>query len=114
MLPENGLVETWEAENLNLAYYIYAEHDFGIPEAWNGLFSDFQKSTDLDKEKNIWQWFVKKKNSLEIKLDGTSEAENSYLAYYICANYDFGALEAWNGLFSDFRNSTKLDKEKKT
>ncbi len=59
MLPENGLVETWEAENIYLAYSIYAEHDLGIPEAWNGLFSDLQKSTDLDKEKNISQWFVK-------------------------------------------------------
>ncbi len=54
----------------------------------------------------------RKKNWLEIKLDGTSEAENSYLDYYICANYDFGALEAWNGLFSDFRKSTDIDKEK--
>jgi len=109
MLPENVLVETWEAENWNLAYSIYAEHDLGIPEAWNGLFNDLKKSTDLDKEKNIPQWFVKK---IEIKLDGTSEAENSYLAYYICANYDFGALESWNGLFNDFRKSTNLDKEK--
>ncbi len=54
-----------------------------------------------------------KRNSLEEKLDGTSEAENSYLAHSICANYEFVALEAWSGLFSDFRKSTDLDKEKK-
>ncbi len=56
----------------------------------------------------------KKYNSSEVKLDGTPEAENSYLGYSICANYDFGALEAWNGLFGDFQKSADLDKEKKT
>ncbi len=56
MIPENELIETWEARKNNLGYSIYAEHDFGIPEARN----DFQKSTDLDKEKNISQLFIKK------------------------------------------------------
>ncbi len=49
MSPENGLVETREVEIS--AYSICTERDFGIPEAWNGLFGDFRKSTDLDKEK---------------------------------------------------------------
>ncbi len=51
MVPENELVETGQAEILNFAYSICTQHDFGIPEAWNGLFSDFRQSTDLDKEK---------------------------------------------------------------
>ncbi len=45
MSSQNGLVETGEAENFNLAYSLPTEHDFGIPEACNGLFNDFQKST---------------------------------------------------------------------
>ena len=45
-------------------------------------------------------------------LDGTLEAETLYLACYICANYDFNALEAWDRLFSDFRKSTNFDLKK--
>ncbi len=52
-------------------------------------------------------------NSWEVKLDGTSEAENLYLACYACAKYDFDTPAAWNGLFRNFQKSTDLDKEKK-
>ncbi len=52
--------DTPEAENLNLAYSVRLAYDFGALESWNGLFSDFQKSTDLGKENNeIQPWLLK-------------------------------------------------------
>ncbi len=39
-----------EAEILNLAYCIRAKYDFGNPGAWNGLFGEFQNSTDFENK----------------------------------------------------------------
>ena len=73
-----GLVGASRAENLNVTYYVDAKYDFSSLKAWNGLFSDFQKSTDLDSEK---KWFVTKniEKKLFIRLIGmvgASRAEN--------------------------------------
>ena len=52
-LSDIGLVGTSRAENLNLTYYVDAKYDFNSLKGWNALFSDFQKSTDLDNEKKM-------------------------------------------------------------
>ena len=98
-----------------MTYYVDAKYDFSSLKAWNGLFSDFRKSTDLDNEKKddllrkIYRkmWVIRL-----IGLVGTSRAENLNIMNSVCAKYDFNNLKDWNGLFSDFRKSTDLAYEK--
>ena len=95
-LSDSGLVGSSRAENLNVTYYVDAKYDFSSLKAWNGLFSDFRKSTDLDNEKKegllrkiYWKkWIIRL-----IGLVGTSRAENLNVTYYVDAKYDFNSLK---------------------
>ena len=47
-LTEDELHGASRAQNLYSACSLYSEYDFGVPKVQNGLFSYFQKSTDLE------------------------------------------------------------------
>ncbi len=52
-LSEFKLHGTSRAENLYFTWFLYNKYGFGVPGVQNGLFSYFQKSTDLEIEKQM-------------------------------------------------------------
>ncbi len=52
-LTKVGVQGTSRAENLYFAWSLCSEYRFGVPNVYNGLFSDFQKSTGLQIEEKM-------------------------------------------------------------
>ncbi len=52
-LTEVELQGNSRAENLYFTWSLYSKYGFGVPGVRNGLFSHFQKSTDLEMEEKM-------------------------------------------------------------
>ena len=88
---EVELQGTSRAENLYFSRSLYSKYGFGALDVWNGLFSDFQKSTDLEiygknakKSGKIWK-------NTEVELHATSRAEILYFTWSLSTEHVFGS-----------------------
>ena len=102
---EIGIYDVLGPEILGFAYLCYLNYGFGIKISWNGLFLDFQKSTDLES----WREMVQKQWLVEIWIYGASGPGIFGLAYLWQINYGFGSKIHWNGVFLDFQKSTGIE-----
>ena len=106
---ELRVIDPLEVENQHVAWYKYPGHCFGCFNAWNGLFKNFDTSTDLDG----WRFVIfidKNDGNCELRVIEPLKAKNRHVAWYKYPEYCFDRLKVWNALFKNFRKSTYLDR----